>query len=327
MSKSVRRGIVISVLILSFIGGAFAQERKQELATVQQLKAEAVNAVLQGKFSQTNDLLKSAAASMRDPLVTQMAGWISQFEKQRTDFASERHVQYEKAVADVRKLLDAGLGTYAIDAAARAFLLADDKAKFRAEQWVDDLVKSTAAMGLTADANEQWLRSLRIYADLSSIEPANPEWKEKLKLATRRLRLIALYNPDELKKLQEVELKDREAADALLKPTTKPTTKPTSAESDDSFRIDWRETLRGVEMPMLKDALFDAQLNYYRPVDFRSLMIGGLKGLQTLASTRGLEQTFNGLADDAKRARFIADVAAQLKIVDGANAEIGRAHV
>src|SRR5687768_9725327 len=146
MSKSVRRGIVISVLILSFIGGAFAQERKQELATVQQLKAEAVNAVLQGKFSQTNDLLKSAAASMRDPLVTQMAGWISQFEKQRTDFASERHVQYEKAVADVRKLLDAGLGTYAIDAAARAFLLADDKAKFRAEQWVDDLVKSTAAM-------------------------------------------------------------------------------------------------------------------------------------------------------------------------------------
>ena len=321
MSKSVRRCIVVSVLILSFIGVAFAQERKQELATVQQLKAEAVNAVLQGKFSQTNDLLKSAAASTRDPLVTQMATWISQFEKQRTDFASERHVQYEKAVADVRKLLDAGLGTYAIDAAARAFLLADDKVKFRAEQWVDDLVKSTAAMGQTADANEQWLRSLRIYADLSSIEPANPEWKEKLKLATRRLRLIALYNPDELKKLQEVELKDREAADALLKPTTKPTTKPVVDESsDDSFRIDWRETLRGIEMPMLKDALDDAKVNYYRPVDYRSLMMGGLKGLQTLASTRGLEKTFTGLADDAKRTRFLSDVAQQLKIVEDANA-------
>ena len=322
MSKSVRRCIVVpSLLILSFAGGAFAQqERKQELATIQQIKAEAVNAVLQGKFSQTNDLLKSAAANMRDPLVTQMATWISQFEKQRTNFASERRVQYDKAVADVQKLVDANLASYAIDAAARAYLLADDKTKFRAEKWVDDLVKSTAAMGATADANEQWLRSLRIYADLSSIEPANPEWKEKLKLATRRLRLIALYNPDELKKLQEVELKDREAADALLKPTTKPTTKPASAESDDSFRIEWRETLRGVEMPMLRDALFDAQLNYYRPVDFRSLMIGGLKGLQTLASTRGLEQTFTGLADDAKRSRFLSDIAGQLKIVDGANA-------
>ena len=39
-----------------------------------------------------------------------------------------------------------------------------------------------------------------------------------------RIRLVALYNPNELKDLQEVELKDREAADTLLKPTTKPTT-------------------------------------------------------------------------------------------------------
>ena len=66
MSNSVRRrSVVVLAVLLSLVGSTFAQDqdRKQELATVQQLKAEAVNAVLQGKFSQTNDLLKTAAAT------------------------------------------------------------------------------------------------------------------------------------------------------------------------------------------------------------------------------------------------------------------------
>ncbi len=320
MSKSVRRWVIVSAVVLSFTGGAIVGAQEQELAKVQELKTEAINAVLQGKFSQTNDLLNRAAASTQDPLVARMAGWISQFEKQRTDFATERHKQYEKAVGDVNKLIENNYESYAIDAAARAYLLADDKEKFRAEKWVDDLVKSTAQMAATADENEQWLRSLRIYADLGSIEPANPEWKERLKTSTRRIRLIALYNPTQLRKLQDVEIKDREAADALLKPATQPTTKPLADDSDDSFRVDWREMLRGIQMPMLKDALMDAQENYYRPVDYRSLMIGGIKGLQTLATTRGLEETFAGLADEAKRNQFLADLEAQLTIADSATA-------
>ena len=264
MSKSafLSRWPIIVALALALIPRVLvAQEQQVELAKVQQLKNDAINAVLQGKFSQTNDLLTRAAAATRDPIVTQMAGWIGQFEKQRSTFTEERHKQYEKAVGDVHKLLDNKLESYAIDAAARAYLLSDDKTKFRNEGWVVELVKATTDMGMKAESAEQWLRALRIYADLSSIEPEKPEWKDKLKAATRRIRLVALYNPNELKNLQDVELKDREAADALLKPTTKPTTKPLAEESDDSFRIDWRETLRGIEMPMLLDALYDAQTN------------------------------------------------------------------
>ncbi|HEV2296706.1 MAG TPA: S41 family peptidase [Tepidisphaeraceae bacterium] len=323
MSKLVRRWVVACFLLLTFVAGAFAESPARDLAAVQNLKNEAINSVLQGKFAQTNDLLGQAAATTRDPLVVQMAAWINQFEKQRSDFAAERQKSYDKAVADVQKLLDNELASYAIDAAARAYLLAEDKVKFRNEKWVDELIRSTMQMAQAADANEQWLRSLRLYADLGSIEPANPEWKEKLKLATRRLRLIALYNPTELKKLQDIELKDREAADKLLKPeaATQPATQPVAADDfEDSFRIDWREMLRGIEMGMLRDALIDARTNYYRPVDYRSLVTGGLKGLQTIATTRGLEQTFPALADEPRRSKFLADVAAQLKLVDAATA-------
>ncbi|MGB7161369.1 MAG: S41 family peptidase [Tepidisphaeraceae bacterium] len=321
MNKSVRRWILVFALLLtSSSAQLYAAPEQQELAKVQELKNEAINQVLQGKFAQTNDLLTRAAASTQDPLVAQMAGWIGQFEKQRSDFASERRTQYAKVVGDVHKLIDNGFESFAIDAAARAYLLADDKVAFRNEKWVDDLVKSTTEMAKTADANEQWLRALRLYADLGSIEPANPAWKEKLKLATRRIRLIALYTPSELKKIQDAELKDREAADALLRPATQPTTKPLADASEDGFRIDWRETLRGVEMPMLQDSINNAHENYYRPVDYRTLMVGGLKGLQVVATTRGLEQTFAGLADEAKRAKFLADLGEQLQLADAATA-------
>src|SRR5688572_20683120 len=223
----------------------------EQVATHAQLKAQALQAVLKGQFEQTNELLTRAAANSKDPFVTKMAGWIGQFEQQRSGFAAERRKQYDKAVADVKKLTENGKASYAIDAAAKAYLLADDKVAFRNEPWVNDLIKSTTAMAEQADANEQWLTSLRLYSDLGSIEPANPVWKDRLKLATRRIRLIALYTPDELKKVQEREIKDREEAEQLINPTTKPTTKPVAEGTDESFKIDWRETLRDIRMEML----------------------------------------------------------------------------
>ena len=84
--------------------------------------------------------------------------------------------------------------------AAGAYLLADDKKAFRDEPWVDDLINADrSSKAEEYDNGEQWLKALRLYSDLGSVEPANPLWKEKLKLATRRVRLLALYTPDVLK--------------------------------------------------------------------------------------------------------------------------------
>src|SRR5437764_804217 len=74
------------------------------------------------------------------------------------------------------------------------------------------------------ESKEQCLKARRLYSDLGSLEPAVPLWKDKLKLATRRIRLLALYTPDQLRILQESESKDREEADALVRPATPPTT-------------------------------------------------------------------------------------------------------
>ena len=281
----------------------------QEVAVVEKLKTEAFQQLRGGNFEKTNELLIQAATLSHDPQVEQMAEWTKRFESQREEFAAERHKQYDKAVEDVKKLQDKEKPDYATDAAARAYLLSDDKKAFRAETWVDQLIKTAIERADQYEKNEQWVKALRLYSDLGSMEPSQPLWKDRLKLATRRVRLLALYTPDVLKKLQESEVKERDEVDALLHPATQPATKPADPALDnDSFKLDWRETLKGVRMDVLWDALVDARQNYYRDVSFRNLALGGLTGLQAVATTKGLEQSFAGLGDEGKRTAFLAAI-------------------
>jgi carboxyl-terminal processing protease len=287
-----------------------AVAQAQQLAAVEELKAQAFKALRAGQFDRSSELLGKAAAGANDPTLSQMAAWTKGFESQRQTFAAERRKQFDKAIDDVKKLLDHKKREYALDYIARAYLLADDKKAFRNEAWVDALVKETISLAKTYEGQEQWLKALRLYSDLGSVEPANPEWKEKLKTATRRIRLLAMYNPDQFKKIQESEVTEREVIDRFIKPSTQPATKPASNpaddDRDDSFKSDWRQTLKGIQTVMLMDALVDARTNYYREVSYRDLGLGGLSGLKLLATTKGLEAAFPGLKDSAKKRAFVA---------------------
>src|SRR5688572_5984257 len=303
-----------------------AVREAEQVAAVEELKAQAFKALRAGQFDRTSELLGKAAKGANDPTLVQMAEWTKGFETQRQTFAAERRKQFDKAVGDVKKLLDNKKREYALDYVARAYLLADDKKAFRNEAWVDDLVKETIELAKTYESHEQWLKALRLYSDLGSVEPANPEWKEKLKTATRRIRLLAMYNPEAFKKIQESEVNDREAVDQLIKPTTQPATKPTSKpaedDRDDSFKTDWRQTLKEIKKdPMLWDALVDARTNYYREVSYRDLGLGGLNGIRLLATTKGLEAAFPGLKNEQRKTQFLARLDEQLERVKNTNAQ------
>jgi len=301
---------LVAILLAGACGWAASSARadipKDQVATVEALKLEAFKALRNGAFNRTNELLNQAAEMSGDSAILRMAEWTGAFEKQREVFSVERRKQYDKAVADVRALQEAHKEGFAIDAAVRAYSLSEDKKAFRSLPWVDDLIQQSTRMARAYETSEQWLKALRLYSDLGSIEPANPEWKERLKVATRRIRLLAMYTPEELKVLQEFELTERREADALVNPATQPTTLPTTrADADDSFKIDWRETLRGIKLDMLRDALSDARTNYWREASYRDMMVGGLEGVHALATTRGLEKTFPNINAVDKRQKFI----------------------
>src|ERR1700712_2616968 len=85
----------------------------QQVASVQQLTLDAFSALKIGNFEHSNELLAKAASMSQDKNVQQMAGWVSQFETQRQQFTVERHKQYDKAVEDVKKLIDHHFDSYA----------------------------------------------------------------------------------------------------------------------------------------------------------------------------------------------------------------------
>ena len=59
-------------------------------------------------------------------------------------------------------------------------------------------------------------------------------------------------------------------------------------------------------MPMLVQAMADANDEYYRSIDYKTLMTGGLSGVDAVVNTKGLEKTFPNLADPAKKGEFQA---------------------
>ncbi len=291
------------------------------MARVDNLTSEAFRALVSGNIDRTSELLKSATERSNDPSVAQMALWVNQFQQQRADFAAERKKQFDKEVELVHKLIEAGKASFALNRANVAYTLAEDKGAFRKLDWVDSLVRTTTTLANQFEANQQWFKALRVYSDLVVIEPANPVWKDKLKLATRRLSLLAMYTPEDFRKLSELETKEREAADRIVNPDAKPpSTQPADeAEEGSAFKTDWRDSLRNVTMGMLIESLDDARTNYWKDVNYRTLLRGGLQGVRALATTPGLEATFPGLGNQANREKFVASIDEAIKTVDDVN--------
>ena len=121
-------GVAIALALVMARGSALraqeapaAAQAPQQVATVEQLKTEAFAALKSGQFAQSSELIDRAASMSHDPITSQMSAWVKQFESQRQQFATERHKQYDKSVADVQKLLAAHQESFARDAAASAY--------------------------------------------------------------------------------------------------------------------------------------------------------------------------------------------------------------
>ncbi len=281
-------------------------------ASVDQLKADAFRSLRSGQFQKMSELLEQAAAQGHDASIVQMAGWTDAMAKEAATFDAERQKEFTSQIDDVHKLQAHQLDDDAVHELALAYVRAPDPAAFGKEPWVVDLVNEAAASAARYNANEQWLKAQGLYEDLSLLQPADPQWKDQLKLVTRRIGAIALYTPEVARGLVDSEVKDRQAAQAILHPATQPadavagaTTAPSATTQPQTAADTWKDSLRGVNIDTVESALDDANEYYYRDTTFSSLIQGGISGLRIIATTHGLDEAFPGLADAAKRTRFI----------------------
>jgi carboxyl-terminal processing protease len=305
--------LLVSVVALGWVALRPPQRpvQAQPAEAVAQVKDQALAAIRGGKIDAMTDLLARAAAGSDDPQLQKMADWARQFDQQRQTFLADRRKEFDRAAADVRKLLDNGKPAYAVAKLADAFTLTVDKEALRTEPWVVQLLAQARALAEEYDRAEDWIRALRIYAQLAAIEPDVAQWRDKLKTATRRVRLIALYAPAELKRIQTQDQKERDEVDRLLNPTTR----PVAAQPDEEREIeksDWRDTLRGARVSLLRQSIVDARENYWRTITYSQMIEGGIEALKTTITTPALEEVFPGLRNAPLRAQFLGALDAAL---------------
>src|SRR3954452_8208614 len=75
-------------------------DQQTQLATVEQLKHQAFEALRGGNFDRSDELIRTAASmSSEDRSLAQMSEWIAQYKSQCSEFVAERQKQYDKVVA------------------------------------------------------------------------------------------------------------------------------------------------------------------------------------------------------------------------------------
>lgn len=286
------------------------------------VRVEAFRAVRAGQFGLAAELLDKATARTADPQLQRMAEWVSAYNTDHSVLLGERRQQFEKTLADMTRLIEAGKDEAAIDYATRAYVLAEDKPGFSKLPAVRGLIDRITALAADAEARQQWVKAARLYADLAQVDPDRQLWRDKLRGAARANRILQFYAPDRLRDLMAEDAKNvadnlsvlreeeprPEAADAAAEPTTRPI--------DIRLQLDWREELRGIKPDMFWAALIDVRANYWRDVDFVQLVATGLNGVRALLTTAGLETAFPGLADAARKRQLAAtldDLEAQLR--------------
>ena len=287
---------------------------------VDRLKVDAFSALKRGEFERSSQLLRQAASGGSDPKLELMASWVTTFTSQYAKTLADRKTLYEKAVAQVKLLEGKGKSDYAMDSATRAYLLVIDKRAFRTEGWVDALLKSRTAAALEYEKTGLWHLAARLYMDLGAVEPANPVWKSKLKIAGRHVRIQALYTPDLFKALLQSKQKEDDLVDGMLEAagiltrsaTTRPATQPAEGLDGVDAKVDWRDLLRGIKYDMVAEVLNDAVENYYRPANYRELVTGGLNALRLFATTPEIDTAFATLANAENQAAFLKAIDQQL---------------
>ncbi|MDB5323653.1 MAG: ctpB, partial [Phycisphaerales bacterium] len=285
-----------------FIGLAMLVPRSA-CADVKQLKLEALEALKAGHFDTASTSLAKAASEMNDANLSRMAESANALEARRRAFAAERQKQFDRAVGNANTLLKADRTDDALNYAAQAYLLAEDKRAFRNARWVDELVRSVTDRAKIYEAHDQWLKALRVYVNLGSLEPAVIEWTKRRRGAATRIRLLATFNPEAFRKSRAAEAVERLATNGIIRGAV---TEKGHTESYQGGWIesDWREPLKGITAQAIWDILVNVHASYYRTASFRDLGLSGLGGLEIIATTKGLETAFPGLSDETKRTRL-----------------------
>lgn len=221
----------------------------------------------------------------------------SAFDLLRQNFERREETRAAK-IAEITGKLEAALAepptdlalSKALRDAVELEMYIGDKARFRADPRVVDLVSRAEAAAREAEARGDWLTANELFYRLDLIDEDAAAYKTDFERVSRRLMMISLYAP---RQLWEMRSERRVAEGEEPLPEYNP------------IGDDYRRKLMGVTNELTTEALFRSVREHYSSPEAQKVLSGGLDALRTFATTSDLAVEFPGLADEAAVRDFL----------------------
>ncbi|MFI4897965.1 MAG: S41 family peptidase [Phycisphaerales bacterium JB059] len=301
LARTFTQAAAIGLLSIASSGG-IAQDDVQ-LASVEDWSSRVWSAAGSNDEAALTDLLASMPAPGENPTLQRV---VDRFESNLAKRDQSRAEKIEEASASLDEKLAEGEGdiglSKALTAAVEMQLLMNDDDAFFADPRIAPLLSRAERAARAAEARADWLIANELFFRLSSIDDANPTYKEDLDRLTKRLTMIRMYDPERLWELRN----NRRLAEG------EDPYPPYNRYGDD-----FHEKLEGIDEMMIYRALQNAAIRYVerasnnRPegVTLAQMLSSGLDAVETMATTDDLYDVFTGLGNDDRRQRFLAAIA------------------
>lgn len=246
-----------------------------------------------GDFDALANRLRLDAAAYEPDLTRSLATDLRRFSQNAAHRNDRRREQFEKAAGELTQHVAEGKPEDALVSAIEAHGLTDNKPAWLAREEVTKLVNTAIESARAAEAAGDWVEALAMYRLLNLLYEDNDGYRDELRRTAKHVRVLQLYAPAALEELYKQRARRRGDEEPKFEP---------------GERESWDVRLRGVEPAMLRQALVQAARSHVDQAGYAPLMRGGLETLLVAVDTDPLGDTFAGLKDKEKRARFRSEV-------------------
>jgi carboxyl-terminal processing protease len=259
---------------------------------------------LQGDFEQVLERLRETPEALEGHAAGTLLSDLERFSRNEQQREQERQENYNDAMQQVAERLENGRLDEAMVSAIEAHSIAADPPAVLDEPLIQDVVSQTQQAAEQAEQNDDWVEAAALYSRLNLLYEDTGRYRDDAKRIGRHIRLLHLYAPDTLQKLQVA--RAERLGDDLPEPPDR--------DEDEN----WQSRLNGVDGTMFREALNTASAQHIDHEGFNKLLVGAIQPLLTMLETPSLTETFDQLQNQGQAEAFG-------KQLQRLNEEIGKA--
>ena len=272
-------------------------------ATAHQIVGWAADLWSKASSGQTDSALELLGA-LPDGATDVGLGSLAEAVQRYRDNIEQREVTRSERIEELR----AELATYpdltlseAIRDVIEFHTLSLNKSDILRDQVVRDVVDATYRQASAYEAAGEWLDAYDLVRALHVLYEEDGRYKEDHNRLSQRLLMLQLYTPELLHNMRSAQLVE-EGEEPL------PPFNPIDGT--------WRDKLAAVNERMVLEPIALAANYHVDEVDGAKLLLGGLRGVETLVNTPDLAQEFPLMVDDLRRETFLSQVAEAKAMVE-----------